>query len=194
MSTDLHDYTTTPNPRNTKSKVEMSPQKYEQLSGASEHDDASSDATVHFADEEEARWKEGFERDAPQGRRGTAVASVLDRIKRFRWLVEAGLVALIVLLLVDRMGGEEYEGAGDVTGFAPECKSPVKNPPVWIPSLTVAVSQRITSFELNRDFVPEKLEDFFSDDVYQNWVDLVPRTSTLLSLLHVDSRLPRLLG
>lgn len=97
-------------------------QKYERLSGAPEHDDSSSDATVHFADEEEGRWKEGFERDAPRDRRQTAIASVFDRIKPFRWLVEVGLVGIILLLLVDKMGGEEYEGAGDITGFAPECK------------------------------------------------------------------------
>ena len=32
------------------------------------------------------------------------------------------------------------------------------------------------SFELNRDFVPEKLEDFFTKQTRQNWVDLVPST------------------
>ena len=47
--------------------------------------------------------------------------------------------------------------------------------------LTAAVSQKVVSFELNRDFIPEQLEDFFSDDVHQNWVDLVPRTSALPS-------------
>lgn len=49
--------------------------------------------------------------------------------------------------------------------------------------LTVAVSQKIVSFELNRDYVPEELEDFFSEDIQQNWVDLVPRMPALPSLL-----------
>lgn len=109
----------------------MSPQRYEQLSGAPEHDDSGSDATVHFVDDEEARWKEGFERDAPQTRREAALASMFDKVRPFRWLIEAGLVAVIVLLLVDRMGGEGYEGAGDVTGFAPECKSPSEETPLF---------------------------------------------------------------
>lgn len=99
----------------------MSSQKYEKIAAAPS-DDSSSDITVSLGDEE-AAWKEGYE---PRSRWGGAVAH-LDKLRPLRWLFEAGLVAVIVLLLVGRREG--YQHAGDVTGFAPRCKWNSIDPP-----------------------------------------------------------------
>ena len=93
----------------------MSSQKYEQLSRLPENDDASSDVTVSFNDEE-ARWKGGYE---PSTR--SPVLTLLDRLGPLRWVFEVGLVAIIIILLLGR-GDERYQLVGDVTGFAPRCK------------------------------------------------------------------------
>ena len=91
----------------------MPSQKYEHLSAAPASD-SSSDVTVSLGDEE-AAWKEGYE---PRSRWGAS--SLLEKLRPLRWLFEAGLVAVIVMLLLGRREG--FELAGDVTGFAPRCK------------------------------------------------------------------------
>lgn len=88
----------------------MPSQKYEKV--APPPSDSGSDVTVTLGDEE-AAWKEGYE---PHSRWRAA----LDKVRPLRWLFEAGLVAVIVLLLLCRR--EEHQHAGDVTGFAPRCK------------------------------------------------------------------------
>jgi hypothetical protein len=65
---------------------------------------------------------------APQSRRERVLAAV----RRYRWLIDGLLIAVIVVLLVDRQWvrrdrgkpeGSHLQGTGDVTGFAPQCKS-----------------------------------------------------------------------
>lgn len=61
-------------------------------------------------------------------RRQSRVASgggVLAAIKEHRWLIDTGLLVMIMFLLLFRpqRGRDHFwEGAGDLTGFAPECE------------------------------------------------------------------------
>lgn len=152
---------------------------YQKLS-RSPTEDTIVDETAPFVDEE-AAWKEGYQ---PEDRRKTTLLSVVSRLQPLRWVFEAGLVAIIVLLLVGRQT-EGHQVTGDITGFAPRCKldDGILEGLGNVELTGVAVPQKILSFELNRDFVPEKLEDFFTEKTRKNWVDLVPSTfsSTLSS-------------
>ena len=60
----------------------------------------------------------------------TRRARILEVLNRYRWVIDGFLVAIVVMLLVDRQwtsSGKtskvdaQYEGTGDVTGFAPRC-------------------------------------------------------------------------
>lgn len=58
------------------------------------------------------------------------VRRIIDSMHRFWWLIDGFLIAIIIMLLVDRQfveGGKtkKYEVASDITGFAPECKLPI---------------------------------------------------------------------
>lgn len=93
------------------------PQPGEKLA-RSATDDTVVDETAPFVDEE-AAWKDGYE---PQERRKTTLLSVAEKLQPLRWLFEAGLVVIIVLLLIGRPR-EGHQLTGDITGFAPQCKS-----------------------------------------------------------------------
>ena len=100
---------------------------YEQLQGAeADHDDSSSDVTIPFLDSEDPmHWKEGYEQ-SPRSKKAK-ILSVVEKLKPIRWLVEAGLVVAVIVLLVQRQqyhsSAEAHELGGDITGFAPRCKT-----------------------------------------------------------------------
>lgn len=52
---------------------------------------------------------------------------VWQRAKRYRWLLDTGLLLVIVGLLLEKRWmhsrNHQYEFAGDITGFAPKCRS-----------------------------------------------------------------------
>ncbi|SPO06899.1 uncharacterized protein DNG_09593 [Cephalotrichum gorgonifer] len=133
----------------------MSPQIYEKLSGTLRtHGDSSPDVTIPFiASEKAGRWEESYERDARRDWRDL----LAHRLKVLRWIVEAGLVAAVVFLLVQRKGAGRPEFAGDITGFAPR------------------FTQRLVRFEPNYDFVPENMTRFLSEETLNRWLDLVPK-------------------
>ncbi|KAH8193669.1 hypothetical protein TruAng_012166 [Truncatella angustata] len=88
---------------------------------------------------------------------------VLEVLNRYRWIIDGFLVALIVMLLLDRDWGkhdekkrEPLEGTGDVTGFAPR------------------FSQKIVTFQPDPMFLPENGSEFFTDEVRQKWLGIVP--------------------
>ncbi|KAH9898989.1 hypothetical protein F4778DRAFT_741851 [Xylariomycetidae sp. FL2044] len=87
----------------------------------------------------------------------------LAAFKEHRWLIDTFLLLVIVALLFEKSwrhkGANEhlFEGAGDLTGFAPE------------------FSQKITTFSPDPGFVPENTSEFFDDATRQKWLDLVPR-------------------
>ncbi|KAI8966711.1 hypothetical protein F5Y11DRAFT_660 [Daldinia sp. FL1419] len=87
---------------------------------------------------------------------------VLAIIKENRWLIDTFLLVLIVLLLLGgdfRRHGRAhlFEGAGDLTGFAPE------------------FGQKITKFSPDPSFVPENTSEFFSEETRKRWLGLVPK-------------------
>lgn len=83
----------------------------------------------------------------------------LAAMKEHRWLIDTGLLAMIIFLLLFRpqRGREHFwEGAGDLTGFAPE------------------FSQKIVTFTPDPGFMPENASEFFTDATKNKWIDLVP--------------------
>lgn len=94
---------------------------------ADERDEVD-DLEMHIDDTIDLDEKDYMHMAPPPTRR----ARVLGVLNRFRWVIDGLLVALLVMLLVDRQWGggkapketqAQYEGAGDVTGFAPRCMS-----------------------------------------------------------------------
>lgn len=90
--------------------------------------DEVDDLEMHIDDTIDLDEKDYMHMAPPPTRR----ARILGVLNRFRWVIDGLLVALLVMLLVDRQWGggktpkgtqvqTQYEGAGDVTGFAPRC-------------------------------------------------------------------------
>ncbi|KAI1338257.1 hypothetical protein F5Y15DRAFT_388199 [Xylariaceae sp. FL0016] len=89
-------------------------------------------------------------------------SQILAAVKKHRWLIDTFLLLVIVALLFEKSWASKrnnhyYEGAGDITGFAPQ------------------FSQQITSFSPDPGFVPENTSEFFTDETRQKWLDLVPK-------------------
>ncbi|KAI1878146.1 uncharacterized protein JN550_000328 [Neoarthrinium moseri] len=102
-------------------------------------------------------------------------AKILEALNRYRWVIDGVLIGLIVMLLLDRhwdwrSNGEDegLEGAGDVTGFAPQ------------------FSQKIVTFSPDPMFVPENTSEFWSDEVRQKWLGLVPKGLGYLNIEHPE--------
>ncbi|KAJ4403453.1 hypothetical protein N0V91_006505 [Didymella pomorum] len=93
-------------------------------------------------------------------RQQTKRRSIWNRAKRFRWLLDTGLLLVIVGLLVEKRLAHNqkrrHEFAGDITGFAPK------------------FSQQITIFKPNPIFAPKNASDFWNKDVQQAWLNIVP--------------------
>ncbi|KAI4596609.1 hypothetical protein KJ359_005365 [Pestalotiopsis sp. 9143b] len=128
---------------------------------ADERDEVD-DLEMHIDDTIDLDEKDYMHMAPPPTRR----ARVLGVLNRFRWVIDGLLVALLVMLLVDRQWGggkapketqAQHEGAGDVTGFAPR------------------FSQKIVTFKPDPLFVPENGSEFFTDEVRQKWLGIVPK-------------------
>ncbi|KAH8886291.1 hypothetical protein GQ53DRAFT_596286, partial [Thozetella sp. PMI_491] len=79
-----------------------------------------------------------------------------------RWVLEVLLFLIIIGLLADKSYSstkphDEFEFAGDITGFAPK------------------MSQEIKVFSPDPGFVPENATDFFTDAVKKKWLGIVPK-------------------
>lgn len=82
-------------------------------------------------------------------------------------LLNTILLVLVLFLLLDRRRGQQeeqrygqFEGNGDITGFIPP------------------VAQQITTFVPDMGFNPENSSEFFSKEVKQKWLSIVPSTYT----------------
>ena len=103
----------------------------------------------------------------------------------WRWLLDTALLLVIVGLLLDRRRQDgkpaQFEGAGDLTGFAPRGTDPgigrTRRPGLWLTGSSPPVAQQITTFEPDFSYAPENATDFFSPEVKQRWIDLVPSAS-----------------
>lgn len=83
-----------------------------------DHDDSSTDV---------AETIDLNEKDYVQPSRASWLESWLATLREYGWLIHAFLLLVIIVLLLDRgfhqHGKDHYfEGAGDLTGFAPECR------------------------------------------------------------------------
>lgn len=121
-----------------------------------------------------------------------------SRLRQSRWqrsraavfscqgLLNTLLLFVILGLLVDRRFQKEkyghFEGNGDISGFAPRGKHRHSNTAFLLrvgpsqPLLTLReVSQQIKTFVPDLGFVPENGSEFFSKEVRQKWLDIVPK-------------------
>ena len=101
------------------SQVEISESKMktDQRYNALRNLDNESDSSTEVGD-----WDaEDLERS-----RQTKTRSRWSGMKRYRWLLDTGLLLVIIGLLVEKRWahnhGHHYEFAGDITGFAPKCR------------------------------------------------------------------------
>lgn len=83
------------------------------------------------------------------------------RVKAWKWLLDTGLLLVVVGLLVERRWrhsskSHTFELAGDITGFAPE------------------FAQQIVQFKPDPIFVPENASEFWSKETQHAWLDIVP--------------------
>ena len=87
--------------------------------------------------------------------------SWVTALKDYGWLINAFLLLVVIVL---QMGGgwhkhgrdHYFEGAGDLTGFAPE------------------FPQQVIKFEPDPGFVPENTSEFFTKKTLNKWLGLVP--------------------
>ncbi|KAI0017574.1 hypothetical protein F4780DRAFT_755101 [Xylariomycetidae sp. FL0641] len=102
------------------------------------------------------------EKDYRQSPPPSMTRQFLSGLLEYRFLVDTFLLVVIVALLFERHWAHRsnnhfYEGAGDMTGFAPQ------------------FAQQITTFSPDPSFVPENGSEFFSKEVREKWLGLVPK-------------------
>lgn len=157
--------------------------------GGSTHDnvrdDASTDASESLMGHGEKSWDElreaGRLRQSRWQRSRAAVFSC-------QGLLNTLLLVVILGLLVDRRYHMEkyghFEGNGDISGFAPRGKccqsctallSATASTPQYILTWSTKVSQQIKTFVPDLGFVPENGSEFFTEEVRQKWLGIVPK-------------------
>lgn len=135
-------------------------EEYRTLTTVHEEDDSSStDVDLEALDLNEKDYM--HEAAATRAGQNQGKGRFLAVLKEYWWLVDGFLLVVIIMLLLGNGWGSHgkdhfFEGAGDLTGFAPE------------------FSQKITKFAPDPSFVPENTSEFFSDETRQKWLDLVP--------------------
>ncbi|KAI8626110.1 hypothetical protein F5Y19DRAFT_448039 [Xylariaceae sp. FL1651] len=97
----------------------------------------------------------------------------LAAFKAHRWLVDTFLLVVIVALLLEKSWARRrnyhyFEGAGDITSFAPQ------------------FSQQIRKFSPDPGFVPENTSEFFSDETKNKWLEIVPKGLGYLEVKHPE--------
>lgn len=92
-----------------------------------EERDEIDDLDAHIEDTIDLDEKDYLNTPPRPPRRTRAV----ELLRRYRWMIDGFLVALVIMLLLDRHWTRDEpvkeiqnEGGGDITGFAPRCKSP----------------------------------------------------------------------
>jgi hypothetical protein len=108
----------------------------------------------------------------------------LTTLKSHRWLLDTVLLLVVIALLLEKgwstHGKSHYfEGAGDITGFAPECKHGQLRSYLWWfswPSPFYPVSQKITTFSPDPAFVPDDPEEFLANHTRRKWLEIIPST------------------
>ncbi|KAK5627583.1 hypothetical protein RRF57_003298 [Xylaria bambusicola] len=103
------------------------------------------------------------ERDYLQTSSQSKQTRLLTLLSKYRWIVDVFLVLVIITLLLDKFlrRSPEFEGNGDIVGFAPQ------------------FSQQIRKFSPDPGFVPENTSQFFSEETRKKWLDIVPMSEGL---------------
>lgn len=91
-------------------------------------DDASMEAGASLMGHDAKEWS-GAE---PHSRRGSRTRRICAGLAFWRWILDTALLLVILGLLLERRwhgwegkdGNDTYELAGDLTGFAPRCRTP----------------------------------------------------------------------
>lgn len=122
------------------------------------HDEHSTDAGESLMGHDMAPKSWDELRHVP--RPGRAVWRSCCSSSLLQGLLNAVLLVLVLALLVDRQGHQnrpgQLETSGDMTGFIPP------------------VAQQIKTFVPDWSFAPENSSDFFSDEVQDKWLSIVP--------------------
>lgn len=171
---------------------------YDPLRGGGPDDedaDSDLDVTMDLNESDYLRPPVATRRGRPQWRRWWPERSS-SHVGAFRWGVDALLLLVIVGLLVERQWGRgsvppapapdrpRHEGSGDVTGFAPQCKSDPGEGGSGgrarglLTEMRTSVAQQIRTFTPEPIFMPDNTSEFFSPQVRQKWLDIVPRGSS----------------
>ncbi|KAK4222122.1 hypothetical protein QBC38DRAFT_520194 [Podospora fimiseda] len=128
-------------------------------------DETHTDASSALMSGEDKAWSDITAGDHhhhhhhPSQRRKRACSIIMSA----RSILDTILLLIILGLLVERRWwyktekSARFDVTGDITGFAPQ------------------ISQQITTFKPDPMFVPENGSDFFSEQVKQKWLGIVPR-------------------
>ncbi|AEO63153.1 40722f39-3acc-4307-81fb-caa3051a43a4 [Thermothielavioides terrestris] len=132
--------------------------KYSSI-GGEDHDDRSS-TEVESLMEPEKQWE--LEEASRNPKRKSRVARVCAVFNTWRWLIDTTLLVtiLVVVLRIQRSAAPEevYELGGDITGFTPK------------------FSQKIVKFEMDYDYAPNNISEFFTNpEVLDRWNKLMPK-------------------
>lgn len=139
------------------------------------------ESLTDYEDDDDKAWSDDAMQDGSMARRRrTREKRVRSAVVSFRSILDTGLLLVILGLVIDRRrqsgdGKSLFEVAGDVTGFAPRCKSKCPKG-VLEPQLTMVmpVSQQITKFSPDPSFVPHNMSEMFTESVRERWLSIVP--------------------
>jgi hypothetical protein len=126
--------------------------------------DARSESST--TDVEEDWDTEGGNCEKPRSRR-----TLWAKLKPWKWVLDTGLLLVIVGLLLDRRRSTSYafELSGDISGFAPK------------------FGQQIVTFKPEPVFAPENASEFWSKETQHAWLDIVPGNLHPPPTYHYDS-------
>lgn len=92
------------------------------------NDDSMTEVSVSLLSDEGKQWRCADIEDGRRATRETRCARAWGVFRRWRWLVDTGMLLIIVGLLLERRGlqtptrDKRLEPVGDLTGFAPQCE------------------------------------------------------------------------
>ncbi len=141
-----------------------------------------------IAKEEDQRWSDhenGLTRS--QHFKNTRRSLLGMKICPYRWILDVVLLLVILILILDRSrwNGKHghFEGAGDITGFAPASKYLQVIPSMDARELLTlwTVAQQIRRFVPDLSFVPTNGSDFFTAEVRRKWLSIVPSMLDILN-------------
>jgi hypothetical protein len=114
-----------------------------------EHDDSSTEVGESLIGRDDKEWKSDLEHSSRRKSRTRKICAVVGS---WRWVLDTVLLMIILGLLVDKKlqarptrKSRSYELAGDLTGFAPRCKSIGLKVPLGLDIANVVLSLQLLS-------------------------------------------------